>query len=190
MKSWASILTLLLAMSAPAAIVLGDDPKEARADESAEKEKPKESSKKESPIRGLAELRLDQFVVPARAINLPLPGRIQTVQDILEKLERWSKDEKIGGVLLDVDDLAISISDVEELRAGIKKMREGGKRVVAFLNAGGPEAYLLSCAADEIAIAPTGGVVIPGLGRLFPFLQGYFQMIGLEFQVITAGRFK
>ncbi|MCH7924270.1 MAG: signal peptide peptidase SppA [Planctomycetes bacterium] len=146
--------------------------------------------KKESPILRLAELRLDQHLVPARMINLPLPGKTKTLQDVLDRMEKWSEDEKIGAVLLDLSLVRLSMPDVEELRAGIGRMQEAGKKVMAFLNGGTPQAYLLAAAADEIAMAPTGAIMLPGVGRVFPFMKGHYQMLGLEFDVITAGRFK
>ncbi|MBI4717005.1 MAG: signal peptide peptidase SppA [Planctomycetes bacterium] len=170
-----------------------DGAREKNKDQTAEKgdAKDKEADEEEEdPIKRLAELRLDEHLVPARVINLPLPGKTKTVQDILDRFEDWSEDEKIGAVLLDLGNLAVSLPDVEELRGGIARVRESGRKVTAFLNGGGPTSYLLACAADEIVLAPTGSVIIPGLGAVFPFLKGHYQMLGLEFDVITAGRFK
>ena len=152
----------------------------------------KEVAKKteESPIQKLAELRLDEYVVPARMINLPIPGKTRTLQDILDRLEEWSKDDKIGAVLLDVGFLGLSLPDVEELRTGIERLKQTDKKVVAFLNAVTPGGYLLACAADEIAMAPTSALMIPGLGGVVPFMKGHYQMRGLEFDVITAGKYK
>lgn len=162
---------------------------EAQAQKTEDAKKAEEKTA-ESPIQRLAEMRIDQFVVPARMINLPIPGRTRTLQDILEQCEEWSKDKKIGAVLLDLDLVALSLPDIEELRMGVARLKKADKKVLAYLNGGGPNAYLLACGADEIVIAPTSAVIIPGIGWLFPFMKGYFQMIGLEFEVITAGRYK
>ncbi|MFH0980674.1 MAG: signal peptide peptidase SppA [Planctomycetota bacterium] len=193
MKWRATLWMLMLGLALPVQALADDgEPNkeaESKTEKVAEKDKDKEKEK-ESPILRLAEMRLDEFVVPARMINLPLPGKTRTLQEILDKCEEWSKDKNIGAVLLDLGDLNLTLPDIEELRASVARLKKAEKKVLAFVNAGGPEAYLLACAADEIAIAPTGGVIIPGLGRLFPFMKGYYQMLGLEFEVITAGRFK
>ncbi|HVP12330.1 MAG TPA: signal peptide peptidase SppA, partial [Phycisphaerae bacterium] len=146
--------------------------------------------KKPSPIKRLVEIRLDEFLVPARAINVPLPGRVKTTQELLERLEKLAKDDEVGAILLDLDGVALGIPDVEELRAGIAQFHKSGKKVSAFLNSGDPMDFLLACATDEIAVAPSGTLVIPGLGRIFPFMRGMYQMQGIEFDVITAGKFK
>jgi protease-4 len=146
--------------------------------------------KKSSPIKKLVEVKLDSFLVPARALNIPLPGRTKTMRELTERFEKYAEDEEIGAILLDLDGLRLAIPDVEELRAAISELQAADKKVMAFLSAGDPMSYLLACQADEIAMGPAGGLMIPGIGRLFPFMRGMYQMRGIEYEVITAGRFK
>lgn len=175
----------------------GDDDKDADEEkESVKKDEEKKSkekdkdAKKPSPIKKLLEVKLDQNLIPARALNIPLPGKTRTVRDLVTNFEKWGKDDEIGAILLNLDGIYLSIPDVEELRAAVLELRKNGKKVVSFLNSGDPNDYLLACATDEIAAAPTGSLIIPGLGRLFPYMRGMYQMQGIEFDVITAGRFK
>lgn len=206
MKPLAAMLLMLL-LALPPALRADDknDDKDKAPPAAAEKDKKdgdkKDADKKDkkddrkkdedSPIPRLVELRLDEFVVPARAINLPFSGgRTQTVQEILNRFEDWARNERIGGVLLNIGDLNLAIPDVEELRDGLQRLRKSEKKIRAFLNGGGPESYLLACMADEIAVPPTGSVMIPGLGRAFAFQRGALQMQGIEVDVISCGRFK
>lgn len=184
MKVWKTLWIIMLAFAAP--VLALDEDKQGDGDKSAEEKR----ADKESPIPRLAELRLDEYVVPARMINLPLPGKTKTLQDILDRLEKWEEDEKIGAVLMNISAFNLSLADVEELSAGIDRLKAADKKVMAFVNGGNANAYLLATTADEIAIAPTGAIVIPGLGALFPFMKGHYQMRGLEYDVITAGRYK
>jgi len=178
---------MMLAIAVPPAAA--DEKDDGRSEKDA---KPAAEEKKadETPIQRLAEMRIDEFVVPARMLNLPLPGKTRTLQDLLEQFDKWTKDDKIGAVLMDVGAPELSFADIEELRTAVRRLQAKDKKVYAFFNAGAPQAYLLACAADEIAMAPPGGLAIPGMGRVFPFMQGYYQMLGLEFDVITAGRYK
>ncbi|MHC4946196.1 MAG: S49 family peptidase, partial [Planctomycetota bacterium] len=187
MKSLWLVMLLIFALAVP---VLGEEKEEEPV---ATKDAKSEKTVKlddDSPIPKLAEMKIDEFVTSARLMNLPLPGRTRTVQDLLEKMEKWSKDKKIGAVLLDLGAVGLSYPDIEELRGGIFRMKDAGKKVIAFFNGGSDYAYLLACAADEIATPVTGGVMLPGIGRVFPFMKGYQQMVGREAQVITAGRYK
>lgn len=168
------------------------DQKDRDGDKSDAEKGDKDGKKKAetSPIKKLIELKLDYHLIPARALNIPLPGKTRTLRDLSDRFKKWSEDDEIGAVLLDLDGVNLSIPDVEELRAAVKRLRDGGKKVFSFVNIGEPMSYLVACDTDEICIAPTGSVGIPGLGRAFPFMRGYYQMIGLEFEVITAGKFK
>ena len=201
MKNRWSLLLLLLLVSGPlatagwAAADEDEKPasavKETSADDEDEGDDDQDSKKrKKSRIPGLVELRLDEKLISARAINLPIPGSTRTVQDLLDRLDEYAEDDKVGGILMDVGSLGLGLSDVEELRDAIGRVKKAGKKVMAFLNAGGPNAYLLACTADEIAMAPTGSVMLPGIGNVFPFQKGFFLMQGIEFQVLTAGKFK
>lgn len=163
-----------------------DSKKKKLAEEKVEKKK----EKKVDPIKKLVEIKIDPFLVSARAINVPLPGRVKTSRELLERFEKLGEDESVGALLLNLDGLYLSLPDIEEIRAGLNAFRETGKEVKAFLNSGDPNSYLLACAADEIAIAPSGSLALPGLGRLFPYMRGMYQAQGLEFEVITAGQFK
>ncbi len=206
-KTLLSILLLALFTGLTAASLRADDEKPAAPEKAPEPVKKDEGKKddakkddaksvkdadpdEDSPIKRLAEMRLDEFVVPARMINLPIPGKVKTVQDVLDRMEAWGKDDQIGAVLMDVGNLSLSLPDVQELRGSVKSLQNKGKKVTAFLNDGSPNGYLLACAADEIIIAPTGSLAIPGIGRVFPFLKGHYQMMGMEFDVISAGRYK
>ena len=134
MKRRAVFSIVVLGVAFP---VLAADEKKDQTD-SATQPAQKTEQKKESPILRLAELRLDEFVVPARMINLPIPGKTRTLQDILKRLEEWSEDDKIGAILLDVGNISLPLPDVAELHAGVKRLREADKKVLAFLNAGAP----------------------------------------------------
>lgn len=150
----------------------------------------KDKTKQPSPIKRLVELRLDEYLVPARMINLPLPGKTRTVQQVLDRLEKWSDDDRVGAVLLDLGLVNLSLPDVQEIQSAIRKVQTKGKKIHAFVNGGTPTAYLLATTADEIAMAPSGALSLPGIGRLFPFMKGYYQMVGVEYDVITAGKYK
>ncbi|MBK8269721.1 MAG: signal peptide peptidase SppA [Planctomycetes bacterium] len=190
----------ILAMVLAATIVLvkpvraADEPKDKSADKKADaKSSDKKDDAKEKavdPVKRLIEIRIDPFLVPARAINVPLPGRVRTAREFIENLESLAKDDTVGAVLLNLDGLALGISDIEELRHGLDAFKKSGKKVKAYLNSGDPNGYLLASGADEIAMAPSGSLALPGLGRVFTFLKGMYQLQGIEYEVITAGEFK
>ncbi|MBX3396821.1 MAG: signal peptide peptidase SppA [Phycisphaerae bacterium] len=201
-KQWMTMVAMLLVAAVVAAPVRADDePEKKNADKTASKKADAESGAADKakggataveadPIKRLIEIRVDPFLVPARAINVPLPGRVRTAREFMENLEQLAKDDSVGAILLNLDGLSLAIPDIEELRRGLVKFRASGKKVKAYLNSGDPNGYLLACAADEIAMAPSGSLALPGLGRVFTYLKGMYQLQGIEYEVITAGEFK
>lgn len=183
-----TVLTWLLFM--PAGALAAEE--ENRSEQQAEAEaKGGDRKQKPSPIKRLVELHLDHYVVPARPFNIPLPGRTRTVQDVLDRLEEWRKDDDVGVVLLNINDISLPIAQIQEIRNAVLRLRkEGGKKVRAFCGLDTQPGYLLATAADEIAVAPVGGVSIPGLAAVLPYMKGFFQLRGWEFEVITAGKYK
>ncbi|GMU35158.1 MAG: signal peptide peptidase SppA [Planctomycetia bacterium] len=165
-----------------------DDDDADDATDSADKKKPRKEKK--SPIKKLIEVKIDQNLIAAKMLNIPLPGKTRTVRELADQFDKWRDDDEVGAVLLNLDGVNLALPDVEELRAAVSRMRSEGKKVIAYLSGGDPMSYLLACEADEIGAAPTGSLAIPGLGRVFGFMRGYYQMMGVEYDVITAGRFK
>lgn len=209
-RSLISMLTMLFALSAMAAMTpavratdrddakkekkpagedkkksTADDGKADRADKSSDEVKPKKN-----PIKKLVEVKIDQNVIAARMLNLPLPGKTRTVRELCDRFDKWAKDEDVGALLLNLDGTYLAVPDVEELRAAVGRLRGSGKKVIAYLSGGDPMSYLLACEADEIGCAPTGSLGLPGMGRIFTFMRGFYQMRGMEYDVITAGRYK
>ena len=83
MKRWVISLILVPAMVFPA--VAGEDKKGDEKNATVEVAKQTD----ESPIQRLAELRLDEYVVPARMINLPIPGKTRMLGNMI-KLPIWT----------------------------------------------------------------------------------------------------
>lgn len=169
-----------------------DDADDADDEDSDDEDSDKEDKKsaKKSPIKKLIEVKIDQNLIASRVLNIPLPGKTRTVRELCDRFDKWGKDDEIGAVLLNLDGTYLAMADVEELRSAVSRLREKGKKVVAFLNGGDPMSYLLACEADEIGCAPTASMSIPGLGRLFPYMRGHYQLMGIEYDVITAGKYK
>src|SRR5262245_30762407 len=68
-----------------------DDSPKSKKDEAEDSDKSdseksfKEKKVKVDPIKRLIEVKIDEFLIPARAINIPLPGRTRTVREMVER---------------------------------------------------------------------------------------------------------
>jgi protease-4 len=122
----------------------------------------------------------------------------RSVHDIVSEIERSAKDKDINGLILKIYPFSgeIKIYELEaitqEIVDAVKKVKKAGKPVVAYLggeNAGVNELYLASV-ADKIVIAPE--CMIVGYGAIINVerLKSFFEKFGIEWDAMTAGKFK
>ena len=141
---------------------------------------------------------------------LPIEGRYVEAQDpsllarlltdtgmsfaaLLSEMKKAERDDRLSRVVLRIRTLAIGWGQAQELRGAIRRLREAGRRPIAYLEVAGFGAnieYYVASAADEVQIAPAsfGGVV--GLAGEYFFLGQMWKKFGIEFDVARAGRYK
>jgi protease-4 len=112
---------------------------------------------------------------------------------LLSEMKKAERDDRLSRVVLRIRTLAIGWGQAQELRGAIRRLREAGRRPIAYLEVAGFGAnieYYVASAADEVQIAPAsfGGVV--GLAGEYFFLGQMWKKFGIEFDVARAGRYK
>ena len=115
-----------------------------------------------------------------------------TLYDLWELLELASGDDRVSSIYLEVQPLALSWAQIEELRDGMHKFRAAGKKIHAFLSldmAGENEFYLAS-AADTISINPDAGLLLNGLAAEVQFYKRSLQKLGIKPEFIQFKEFK
>ena len=121
---------------------------------------------------------------PGRRFELFGPEPL-ALRDAVDALATAAGDERVKGVVIEFGAAPIAIAHAQELRAAIRRLREAGKFAFAsapsfgFAGGGTPEYYLAS-AAEEIWIAPSGGLGLTGLALEIPFLAGTLDELDIE----------
>lgn len=123
-----------------------------------------------------------------------LGGYKSGADEMLGLLARAEKDPYLDGIVLHIYDFSSGLGGealVQELRREILKIRQRGKKVVAYLdgNAGGREYYLAS-AADKIVtpnLSMAGGF---GTEITVTKITELSKKLGFNWQIIKAGKFK
>ncbi|MCS5636342.1 MAG: signal peptide peptidase SppA [Myxococcota bacterium] len=113
--------------------------------------------------------------------------------DLLSVFALAERDSRLSTVVIVVRPLAIGWGKVGELRQAIERLNEAGLRTVAYLEMAtfsGSREYLLATAADEIWVVPGGAVPVLGLAAEYFFLGGLWEKLGVEIDVVKAGRYK
>jgi len=116
--------------------------------------------------------------------------KVLGLTDILKALETAKDDDNIKGIYMEVKQPQAGMATVSRLREGIENFKESGKFVVAYDNYYSQGTYYLASAADKVYMNPVGGVMFNGFAAQIPFFKDMLDRLGVEMQVLYAGKFK
>jgi len=111
-------------------------------------------------------------------------------QDLLRALHRAQDDPRIAGVLLQPDLYTGGWAQAQELRRVLRQLREHGKPVWAQLELSRSGSYFLATAADSIAIAPEGNLLILGLQARMAYYKRTLDKLGVRADFVAIGDYK
>ena len=112
------------------------------------------------------------------------------LREIIDRLDKAAKDDKIAGVVLKLQSPELGLGKVDELRGAIARVRKAGKKVYADVNEAQTKDYLIASACDEIIVPPTGSLLVTGLQAQVMFYKGLLDKLGLDAQFIQIGDYK
>ncbi|MEM7411248.1 MAG: S49 family peptidase [Myxococcota bacterium] len=112
---------------------------------------------------------------------------------LLSNLNKAERDARLAAVVLRIRSVGIGWAKAQELRAAIERVSAAGRRTVAYLEleafSGNLELYIAS-AADEVVASPASTAPLIGLAGEYLFLGGFFEELGVDFDVARIGRYK
>lgn len=112
---------------------------------------------------------------------------------LLSVFSRAERDDRIKNVVLRIQPLSVGWGKADEIRDAILRLNEKGRHTIAYIEIQGfsanKELYIAS-AADETYVIPGGSVPLVGLAAEYLFLGGFWEKLGVEFDVARAGRYK
>lgn len=139
----------------------------------------------------IAEIRIEGEIEETSSGWSLFGGRATPLHRIKDQLEKAREDGSISGVLLDIKSFQSGFATVQELKIEIEKIQEEGKPVVAYLEEGGGDrALYLSSSADRIITSPASSITLVGPKAEILMLKGLMDKLGVEADVIRAGRYK
>ncbi|MBW1881937.1 MAG: signal peptide peptidase SppA [Deltaproteobacteria bacterium] len=103
------------------------------------------------------------------------------------------RDDRISTVVLRIAPMKIGWGKADEIREAIARLRAKGKHTVAHLeiaNFSANRELFIASAANEIYVSPGSALPLVGLAAEYLFLGGFWEKLGIEFDVAKAGRYK
>ena len=137
---------------------------------------------------------VDSVVNSAPSLDSLLLGDASTEQhelkDLLTVLNSAAEDESLAAIYINVSELGMYYASAFEIANAVKNIRDNGKRVIAYAENFGNQAYLISSQADTVMVNEYGSVSAFGFARKREFYKDLYENINLNYNVFVAGDFK
>lgn len=137
---------------------------------------------------------VDSSVSSASSFDSLLLGSADVKQheldDLLEVLNNAATDENLSAVYVNVTELGMYYASAFEIANAVKNIRDNGKRVIAYGENYGNQAYLISSQANEIILNKYGQLSSFGFSRKREYVKDLYKNIKLNQHVFVAGEWK
>jgi protease-4 len=123
-------------------------------------------------------------VPPEASLSDPFAPAQPTVHDIIYAIDQAAADPKVKGMLARLDNVSLSLTHIQEIRAAIRRFKDAGKFTKIYSSSygeatGGLGRFYLASIFDEIWMQPLGIVTINGIKAEVPYLRPVLDKIGI-----------
>jgi protease-4 len=108
-------------------------------------------------------------------------------------LRKAERDDRLHAVVLRIRPVEMGWAKAQEVRDAILRMREAGRRTVAFVEVEPFSAnleYYMASAAERVYVAPGTRIPFAGLAAEYLFLGGLWDKVGVDLEVERVGPHK
>ncbi len=110
--------------------------------------------------------------------------------DAVRAIDAAAADPAIKFIYLNTDEMAVSVSNAEELRAALARFRASGKAIVTYAENFTPLSYYLASVADKVIMNTDGEAMLTGISSQSVYLKDLLDKLGVEIQLIRHGKYK
>jgi signal peptide peptidase SppA, 67K type len=141
-------------------------------------------------------LKLDLGItINERATSNPLSSIIggqseAGLDDILDAIKKAKENDEIKGIYINAGSLTSGIATLDPIRSALIDFKESGKFVVAYGDDYNQATYYVASVADKIILNPKGSVGFHGLSMIPVFVRGFYENLGIKYQIFKVGTFK
>ncbi len=111
----------------------------------------------------------------------------QNWQKIVDLLK---KSPKVKGIILEIKELELSLTSVEQLRNILASLREVDKEIVLYLHQLGIAELYLASVASKIILSPAAHVFLTMPAAQMFFLGEFFEKLGIKPSLYSIGEYK
>ncbi|WP_077036203.1 signal peptide peptidase SppA [Pelomonas sp. KK5] len=130
----------------------------------------------------------DRAMAELRGEHVPAQTRLR---DVLRAMDAATTDDKIGLLVLDLDDFdSAGLSGLHEVAAAVDRFKAAGKPVLAYGDGYSQRGYYLAARASEIYMHPMGSVQLAGFGGYRTYYKDALDRLGISANVLRVGTYK
>ena len=158
------------------------------------------SSSVESVVKDKSVLVFDLSITvrdspPPVDVRKVIAGEIDnslSLRDVLQSLEKASKDDRIVGLFLDgrKTGAGSGYAVMAEVRDALAEFQAAGKKIIAYDVGWSEQEYYLASVADEVLLNPMGTMEFNGLSSQQTFFKGALEKYGVGVQIVRVGDYK
>ena len=137
-------------------------------------------SQQESPSKQIAHFKIKGSLLETPTNMPPLFGTEIPVslKSLLSRFRSARTDQNIVAIVLDVQQAAMGLGQLEEIHNALRKFAAVDKPVFVHADALSTMKYALSTGASHISMVPTGDLWLTGLYGEMPYFRGTLDKIG------------
>ena len=110
--------------------------------------------------------------------------------DILKAIEAAKTDDKIKGISILNNNLALGVAQTKALRDQLEDFKKSGKFIMAYGNVYSQKDYYLNSVANTVYLNPVGELEFKGLSTEVMYYKDFQDKTGLKMEVIRHGKYK
>ena len=113
-------------------------------------------------------------------------------RDLTMGIETATRDQKVKGIIIDLDRVLLTSSNIEELTPKLEAFKKANKKIYAYGSYIDNQNYSLALNADEIIMVPSSSASISITGYHYSnlYMKKLFDNLGINFEVIHIGDYK
>jgi protease-4 len=141
-------------------------------------------------VLGSATQDKHSFVLNNKIGIIKVEGFIGDVNDIVEQLNQFAKDDNIKAIILRIDSPGGGVASSQEVYATVMDIKKKKKVVASLGSMAASGGYMIACAADKIVANP--GTVTGSISAIMHFANAeeLLKKVGLKSSVVKSGKFK
>ncbi|HEY0839485.1 MAG TPA: S49 family peptidase, partial [Vulgatibacter sp.] len=144
-----------------------------------------------APRRTVARVDLDKALSREGELRLFGGASRDPLVDFVAGLEDLGRDDRVGGVILEVRSPDLGMGRAYEVRRAIELFREAsGKKVGVLLYGADDATSFLATGADRVWVTPDAALFVNGFSSDAEFFAGTLEMIGVSVDVAKVGAYK